>query len=192
MCAWRSTGFQLWGEQAFLPVHDDTQRARMPASHTATNGCVPIVSFHQNLNGARSLKHASGLQGRKHVRHIRKPKSPSLSRGPFAFQIAHAKNLSSFPDPCCPVVGSHPARIGPGVDGEEFAGDSGRDMHRSTVDADREGGGPNQPDQLQQRRLIRQVYAGIRARDFAGALTNNHDAIRRQGATKFFDYGSGK
>ncbi len=60
-----------------------------------------------------------------------------------------------FPNPGIGIVGTDPARIGPGVDRQEIVGGSGGDMHRAAIDADDEVRFANQMTELEQCRLVR-------------------------------------
>src|SRR5437899_1717548 len=69
-------------------------------------------------------------------------------------QFADPQNFCVLPNPGIGIVGTDPARIGPGMDRQERSVDGGGDVHRTAIDADDETGDPDQTNQLEQRRLV--------------------------------------
>src|SRR4051812_7185403 len=62
-------------------------------------------------------------------------------------------------------------------------------MHWAAVDTDREPGGADEPDQLEEGGLIDQVHAILRDREIAGRFSDDDDADGIKGVTKLFDHG---
>src|SRR3954465_1866877 len=62
-------------------------------------------------------------------------------------------------------------------------------MHWPAVDTDRESGGADQPDQLEEGGLIDQVHAILRDREIARRFSDDDDADRVKGVTKLFNHG---
>src|SRR3954452_2098861 len=62
-------------------------------------------------------------------------------------------------------------------------------MHWPAVDTDRETGGADQPDQLEEGGLIDQVHAILRDREIARRFSDDDHADRVKGVTKLFNHG---
>ena len=61
-------------------------------------------------------------------------------------------------------------------------------MHRSAIDTDDEGGMAQQPNELQKRRLVRELDTILRWRQFSMRFANDNNTGRREHATKLLDY----
>ena len=102
-------------------------------------------------------------------------------------KVAGPQELPIFPNPGVAVIRSDLLRVAPGVNGNESVGNGRGDVRRPAIDTDRETRPTNEPDQLQNPRVIEQVDAIVGHGDFAFGSTDEHDAGRRERVAKFFD-----
>jgi len=102
-------------------------------------------------------------------------------------QIADAEQLAIFPNPGIAIIRSDLLRLTPSVNGNEPVGNRGGDVGRTAIDTNGETRLPNEPDQLQNARVVEQVDAIVGDRDFPFGSTDEDHAGRRERVAKFFD-----
>ena len=103
------------------------------------------------------------------------------------WQIANAEQLAIFPNPGIAIIGSDLLRLAPGMNGDEPVGNGCRDMGGTAVDTHSETRSPNEPDQLQNARVVEQVDAIVGDGNLAFGPTDEDHASRRERVAKFLD-----